>query len=165
MHKDSFKNLSNLEELNLGHNSIEEIHDEQFIYLGNLKNLILYNNKFYSLKETYFVGLSKVEELDLRLNKLTSVKENDFKRLVSMRILLINRQEAHLSFDQTCLVYLKSLKHLFIDSSINLKALIFLENIQISLHEDYLNLLHLRQLFNNDFLFGKGCDLYLNNFA
>lgn len=67
--EDLFRNLSNLEYLDVGHNEIESFHENTFGSTRNLRVLNITHNKLHDLPESIFRGLAKLENLSLSHNE------------------------------------------------------------------------------------------------
>ncbi|KAG9484564.1 hypothetical protein GDO78_010118 [Eleutherodactylus coqui] len=76
VHKDSFKNLPNLIELDLSFNKNLVLDQDAFTGLFHLENLVLYYNRLNSsfLENDYFKDLTNLVFIDLSYNDLTYLK-------------------------------------------------------------------------------------------
>ncbi|KAF2879133.1 hypothetical protein ILUMI_27040 [Ignelater luminosus] len=71
IHENAFRNLNNLEELDLGNNSISILPDRVFKRSGELKKLNLSNNNIEELSRNTFEGLSNLKLLYLSKNTIS----------------------------------------------------------------------------------------------
>jgi hypothetical protein len=154
----SFKSLKKLEELNLSNNQIDIIQPNLFISQNLLKNLLLNENELIILDEYSLNGLCNLEEFDLRANKITLIKESEIRFLQNLNVLLINRQRSRLNLDFACLKCLKKLRHLFIDSKIELKEYIYFEYLKINLYKQFFKKVCFKKILNENFLLEKAFD-------
>ncbi|CAN2387502.1 toll-like receptor 5 [Pristimantis euphronides] len=76
VHKDSFKNLPNLNHLDLSYNILLILDQDAFTGLSYLENLILYSNHLNGsfLENDYFKDLTNLVFIDLSYNDLTYLK-------------------------------------------------------------------------------------------
>jgi hypothetical protein len=73
----AFNHLTNLLELDLGHNSIEAIEPDTFAHLSKLKVLNISDNKLTQFSSNCFHELPNLEELILYFNKIESIPSFD----------------------------------------------------------------------------------------
>ena len=134
----AFKHLTRLEELDLSENSISALSPVLFVSLKNLKNFKVNQNNLDRLNDTgLFAGLGQLEELDLRGNQLVKIAPEIFKHLTNLKILFLNKNP-ELDFDGSCLKYMSSLKHLFIDANnCNSKFYIYIFDVDLKLHDTF----------------------------
>ncbi|XP_075720721.1 toll-like receptor 5 isoform X2 [Rhinoderma darwinii] len=92
VHKDSFKNLPNLIELDMSHNKNLVLDQDAFVGLSRLENLVLYDNGLNGsfLENNYFKDLSNLEFLDLSFNTITYLKPHPkFYHLYRFKLLTL----------------------------------------------------------------------------
>ncbi|XP_014782534.1 insulin-like growth factor-binding protein complex acid labile subunit [Octopus bimaculoides] len=83
--KESFKNLSSLEELVLSRNEISEIEHGCFDDLPKLRILDLSHNQISNTEQGYFGKLTSLQTLNLRYNVISQIKQRSFENLPSLR--------------------------------------------------------------------------------
>lgn len=115
IHRDAFKEMSLLIELDLSynylkvlepgtftdvfrlrvlivtHNQIEELGDNLFENLGFLAKVDLRYNGLKSISQYTFVNVSVIREIDLENNQLTVLKEESFRGMDQLRSLTLNQ--------------------------------------------------------------------------
>ncbi|KAM3930047.1 toll-like receptor 5 [Leptodactylus fuscus] len=90
--KDSFKNLPNLNYLDLSYNVMLVLDQDAFTGLSRLEGLVLYYNQLNGsfLENNYFKDLTNLEFLDLSFNSLTYIKPHPrFYNLYKFQILSV----------------------------------------------------------------------------
>ncbi|XP_041357950.1 adhesion G-protein coupled receptor G6-like [Gigantopelta aegis] len=87
--KDDFRNLEQLEVLNLEGNQINDIHPQAFQNLFHLKKLLLQDNKITTIKVGYFQNLASINLINLTSNRIKIVEKHAFATLPMTRRLLI----------------------------------------------------------------------------
>ena len=104
--KNSFNELSSLEELDLTNNEIEKIEDNSFLKLKNLQKLHLEDNKLKSLNKNIFNGLINLEILGLENNEIEEIEYNTFKILENINEinLMNNKINENYNFDTKDLI-------------------------------------------------------------
>ncbi|XP_026551481.1 toll-like receptor 5 isoform X1 [Pseudonaja textilis] len=88
--KDAFRNLPNLQQLDLGGNKVIVLDPDAFVGLSRVRILQLYQNNLDRsiLEEDYLRDLISLEYLDLRYNKITHVRPHSvFYNMKSLDIL------------------------------------------------------------------------------
>ena len=70
---DTFKNVTCLKKIDLGHNHIAGFEDGVFAGLNELEHLVLHRNHLKVLPDGLFDGLTKLEGLWLNFNELTAL--------------------------------------------------------------------------------------------
>ena len=78
LNNDIFKNLKNLEILEIKSNGLFEIESYSFKNLHNLKKLNLSHNSICVLKQYAFYGLGKLVEIDLSMNNIEIIDKDAF---------------------------------------------------------------------------------------
>lgn len=115
IHRDAFKTLQLLIELDLSnnrlkviypgtftdvvrlrvliavHNQIERLDDNLFENLGFLAKVDLRYNELKSISQRTFVNVSNIREIDLENNQLTVLKEESFRDMDALRSLTLNQ--------------------------------------------------------------------------
>ncbi|XP_041357961.1 adhesion G-protein coupled receptor G2-like [Gigantopelta aegis] len=81
LRKDDFRNLEQLEVLNLKGNQINDIHPQAFQNLFHLKKLLLQDNKIATIKVGYFQNLASIDLINLTSNRIESVEHHAFATL------------------------------------------------------------------------------------
>ena len=109
-----FYGLINLKQLDLSYNSINHLNANVFKHLVNLIELDLSECELTSVDLNAFRGLSKLESLDLLQNRIEEMSEEHFKDLVNLK---------KLNLDQNPFIYRKDIAKFY--SNLNLTDLNF----------------------------------------
>ena len=88
-----FKNLVNLNELNLSDNDIIQIDRFAFNRMENLEIRRLGGNKLTQLDSNIFLGLSNLNYLDLMKNEISDLPDFVFKDLENLVYLNLNENK------------------------------------------------------------------------
>lgn len=90
LRKVDFSNMTSLEYLNLGFNSLAHLFNDSFLDLPNLKVLKLNNCSIYHIKEATFNMVTKLRVLDLQNNLMVHDSIPDvFSELINLETLLL----------------------------------------------------------------------------
>ncbi|CAG2249553.1 unnamed protein product [Mytilus edulis] len=87
----AFKNLPNLDYIDLHYNNIGALSADTFVELGSLNTIRLYQSQVQRIESGAFKDLPNLYYLDLGLNGITDIGGNAFKNLSSLRTLDLNR--------------------------------------------------------------------------
>ncbi|XP_035671972.1 leucine-rich repeat-containing protein 4B-like [Branchiostoma floridae] len=93
IHADTFKQLSQIQQLYLAGNQITDIEFRALSMLKHLKILDLRHNKLTELREYYFTGLSKLRQLFLVGNIITKVDSMAFSGLFRIEKIYLGKNE------------------------------------------------------------------------
>lgn len=88
--KNTFSNLTNLVDLNLSWNCIDEINKRHFSKLMRLKSLDLKANRIESIEDNIFSNLKKLKKLDLCSNNFPEFNPKSLIGLVNLKYLDIS---------------------------------------------------------------------------
>ncbi|EDW26912.1 GL14526 [Drosophila persimilis] len=78
VHREAFKGLNILIELDISSNRIRELHPGTFAGLEKLRNVIINNNEIEVMRNHLFVNLSYLSRIEFRNNRLKQVQLNVF---------------------------------------------------------------------------------------
>ncbi|XP_035663236.1 slit homolog 2 protein-like [Branchiostoma floridae] len=92
--KDLFKDLKDLEELDLDNNQITDIEVGSFDSLENLRLLFLYRNAIEKLSSGLFKGMTNLLQIYLSSNNITTIEDGAFEGLENLQ--LIQLHENHI---------------------------------------------------------------------
>ncbi len=73
------QNLSRLDQINLGHNSISLIDDFAFVAVPTVTYILLNNNNLVAITGNMFAGLFMLDDLRLSDNSISSIETGSFK--------------------------------------------------------------------------------------
>jgi Leucine-rich repeat (LRR) protein len=110
---DCFKEVSNLEILNLEGENITRFRTNSFQHLGKLKKLNLGFNQIDELGSNVFRGLENLEELNLECNQLNQIQS--FEHLERLRVL--NLGTNRIGIDSSLFIGLVNLEELWSESN------------------------------------------------
>lgn len=137
----SFKNMHNLEQLQLAYNLLTQITQATFIGLDNLKYLGLKNATIFTMEFGTFRRLNRLEYLNLESNKFTIILQAEiFEGLSELKTLLLGCCFLeHLHGTPSPFYYLKNLTYLGLQgnwlytlSSSIFSPLAYLKNLDVS---------------------------------
>lgn len=91
--KGEFKNLTNLEILNISDNELSYLFPSSFKIHPKIKVIIANNNKFTFFPAELIANLQFLESIDLSNNQLKAIEDMDFSRLPRLRELILHNNE------------------------------------------------------------------------
>ena len=100
VHLQAFLGLSDLNQLDLSHNLLRTVPSHSFVNIRNLKRLNLSKNEIHEIRFLEFVLLHHLETLDLSSCKITTISSHWLTGLSSLKFLsLANNQIKYLQHD------------------------------------------------------------------
>ncbi|XP_019620927.1 PREDICTED: slit homolog 2 protein-like [Branchiostoma belcheri] len=91
--KDLFKDLKDLEELDLDNNQITDIEVGSFDGLENLRLLFLYRNALEKLASGLFKGMTNLLQIYLSSNNITTVEDGAFEGLENLQLIQLHENK------------------------------------------------------------------------
>ncbi|XP_078663923.1 uncharacterized protein LOC144907026 [Branchiostoma floridae x Branchiostoma belcheri] len=91
--KGLFKDLKNLEELDLDNNQISDIETGSFEDLSNLRLLFLYRNAMEKLQSGLFKGMTNLLQIYLSSNNITTVEDGAFEGLENLQLIQLHKNQ------------------------------------------------------------------------
>lgn len=86
----TFSDVIRLRQLIVQHNQIEHLNDNLFENLGFLAKVDLRYNQLKSISQHTFVNVTAIKEIDLEYNQLTLLKEESFHNMDQLQALTLN---------------------------------------------------------------------------
>lgn len=100
INKDSFKDMTNIDTLQLCNNNISKIHKDMFKYNPKIRTLDLSYNKIQHLHSELFITLLNIKIIKLESNMLVEISEDIFKN---------NRQLEEIDLSNNKIVFLANI--------------------------------------------------------
>lgn len=91
LHPGTFSDVIRLRVLIVQHNQLEYLDDNMFENLGFLAKVDFRHNELKSISQHTFVNVSAIREIDLENNQLTVLKEESFREMDNLRSLTLNQ--------------------------------------------------------------------------
>lgn len=91
LHSGTFSDVIRLRVLIVQHNQLEYLDDNLFENLGYLAKVDFRHNELKSISQHTFVNVSAIREIDLENNQLTVLKEESFREMDNLRSLTLNQ--------------------------------------------------------------------------
>jgi hypothetical protein len=84
VHKAAFRDLVNLEKIEMVNNVLESLDDELFLNLVNLKLVLLYGNQLKVISTKLFGSNTKLESIQLQNNQIVQIQKDFYAKLTSL---------------------------------------------------------------------------------
>lgn len=91
LHPGTFTDVIRLRVLIVQHNQLEHLDDNLFENMGFLAKVDFRHNELKSISQHTFVNVSTIREIDLENNQLTVLKEESFRGMDNLRSLTLNQ--------------------------------------------------------------------------
>jgi Leucine-rich repeat (LRR) protein len=150
LHKDTFQNASNMQEIHLSGNSIKTLEPNVFSPSKQLKRLVMSTNLLSEIDPNAFEGLNELQDIDLSNNLLVTIPHKTFGQLSNLRYLNLRNNTLQVRYG----MFPESLVSLDLSynklENFTLKSIINLENLK----QLYLNGNHIYRF--RQFIFPDG---------